>query len=125
MDKTIMSTVENQTKETTSETVSENTVNDDALKEAIDDQLKKIQRQNLLVGAQTACSVILNKIVVAMNKPGKRTMNDYKRVIKDIEQFCRVGVSRKVNEDGETEVVDENNTKLMEETNESNVNESN
>ena len=82
----------------------------DPLKEAIESQMKKIQRQSMLIGAQTSCSVILNKIAVAMNKPGKRTMNDYKRIIKDIQQFCETGVSRKVNADGEIETESESST---------------
>ena len=82
-------------------------VTDDALKDAIEVQLRKIQRQNLLIGSQTVCTVILEKIMRAMNQPGKRTMNDYKRVIKDIENFCRTGISRKINADGEVEVVNE------------------
>ena len=116
MDETIMNTVEEQLEGQTTMFGDEVTVNDtnpevaqtdDALKDAIDAQLKKIQRQNLLIGAQTVCTVILNKITAAMNKPGKRTMNDYKRVIKDVEQFCRTGLSRNVNADGETELVEE------------------
>ena len=112
MDETIKNTVDEQT--TTLNDATEVNVKqeespntDDALKDAIDAQLKKISRQNLLIGAQTVCSVILEKITVAMNKPGKRTMNDYKRVIKDVENFCRTGLSRKVNADGETEIVKE------------------
>ena len=81
---------------------------DDMLKEAIESQMKKIARQNMLIGAQTMCSVVLEKIVTAMNKPGKRTMNDYKRIIKDIQKFCETGLSRKVNADGETEPIEEN-----------------
>lgn len=94
---------------------------DDTLKEAIQEQLKKIQRQNLLIGAQTVAHVILEKISKAESQPGKRTMNDYRRLIKEIRNFCEVGVSRKVNADGETESIndssnaDENSTKLMEE----------
>lgn len=95
---------------------------DDQLKEAIETQMQKIARQNMLIGAQTICSVILQKIISAMNKPGKRTMNDYKRIIKDVQKFCEVGLSRKVNADGETEPVEENSTKLMEEANEGNIN---
>lgn len=93
----------------------------DPLKDAIETQLKKIQRQNLLIGAQTACRVILEKIIKAENKPGKRTMNDYRRLIKDIKGFCKIGISRKINADGETEAIEEesdtnlNSTKLMEE----------
>lgn len=82
----------------------------DQLKEAIESQMKKIARQNMLIGAQTACSVVLQKIVATMNKPGKRTMNDYKRLVKDVENFCRTGLSRKVNADGETEPIEEEST---------------
>ena len=80
---------------------------DDVFKEAIDAQLRKIQRQNILIGAQTMCTVILEKITTAMNKPGKRTLADYKRLTKDIEQFCRTGISRKINADGEVELVED------------------
>lgn len=76
---------------------------DDQLKQAIEEQLKKIQRQNLLLGAQTMCSVVLQKITAAQSKPGKMTMNDYKRLVKNIQKFCETGISRKINADGETE----------------------
>lgn len=86
---------------------------DDQLKSALEEQLSKIRRQSMLLGAQTICSVMLEKIIRAENLPGKRTMNDYKRLIKDLKHFCETGLSRKVNSDGETEPVD-NNTKLTE-----------
>ena len=79
----------------------------DPLKEAVEEQLRKIRRQNILIGAQTACKVVLEKIIVAENQPGKRTMNDYKRLIKDLKNFCNVGLSRKVNADGETDPIEE------------------
>jgi hypothetical protein len=94
-----------QEEETTVEEAVESS--DDPLKEAIEDQLKKIRRQNMLIGFQTACRVALEKIIVAERKPGKRTMNDYKRLIKDLKQFCETGLSRTVNTDGETEPVKE------------------
>lgn len=96
---------EAQEEETTVEETAESS--DDPLKEAIEDQLKKIRRQNMLIGFQTACRVTLEKIIVAERKPGKRTMNDYKRLIKDLKQFCETGLSRTVNTDGETEPVKE------------------
>ena len=88
-------------------TTTEQELDEDPFKAAVEEQLKKIQRQNFLIGAQTMCRVILDKIVVAESKPGKRTMNDYKRLIKDIKQFCTTGISRKVNADGETEPIEE------------------
>ena len=83
---------------------------EDPLKEAIEEQLKKIQRQNLLLGAQTICHTVLEKILKAENQPGKRTMNDYRRLIKDLKKFCETGISRKVNADGETEPIEEEST---------------
>lgn len=88
--------------ETVDEQKDESETSEDPLKEAIEAQLKKIQRQNLLLGSQVICRTILDKITLANNQPGKRTMNDYKRLIKDIQNFCEVGISRKVNADGET-----------------------
>ena len=79
---------------------------EDAFKEAVEEQLSKIRRQSMMIGAQTICRVVLDKIVSAEAKPGKRTMNDYKRLIKDLKNFCTTGLSRKVNADGETEPVD-------------------
>ena len=90
----------------------------DELKEAIEAQLSKIRRQSMLLGSQVILKTVLDKIVMAMNKPGKRSLNDYKRLVKDLENFCKTGLSRKVTADGETEPIEEsvesNNTKLME-----------
>lgn len=62
--------------------------------------LEKVRLQNLLLGAQSVCSVVLDKIIVTKRKPGKTSMNDYRRLIDEIESFCRTGLSRKVNQDG-------------------------
>ena len=88
---------------------------EDPLKEAIEEQLKKIQRQNLLLGAQTICHTVLEKIRKAEMQPGKRTMNDYRRLVKDLKKFCETGLSRKVNADGETEPIEEESTEDVEE----------
>lgn len=77
----------------------------DELKEAIEDTLSKLQRQNMLLGAQAICQTILNKITAFERTPGSKSNNDHKRLIKDIKNFCEVGLSRKVNADGETEPV--------------------
>ena len=115
MDKTIKNeavvneaTVEEEQK--TPVETSEQRTEEDPLKEAINEQLKKIQRQNLLLGAQTICHTVLEKILKAENQPGKRTMNDYRRLVKDLKKFCETGLSRKVNTDGETEPIEEEST---------------
>lgn len=80
----------------------------DELKQAVNDTLERFRTQAMLLGAQVICYVILQKIEDFQEQPGKRTMNDYKRLTKDIEQYCRTGISRKVNEDGTTSEKEEN-----------------
>lgn len=91
----------------------------DELQAAITEQFEKIRLQNLLLGAQTSFSVIMQKITTWESQPGKRTLNDHRRLIKEIKQFCETGLSRKINPDGTTTPIEENSTKLMEEENES------
>lgn len=88
----------------------------DALKDALEEQFKKMRTQNLLLGAQTMAQVILEKLVVWEKQPGKRTLNDHRRLIKDIRQFCETGMSKRVNPDGTISSIDDTN--LTEETNE-------
>lgn len=83
------------------------TLNNDELKGAIEETLSKIRRQSMLLGAQVMCQTILDKITKFENIPGSKSNNDHKRLIKDIKKFCEIGVSRKVNTDGETEPVEE------------------
>ena len=94
--------------------IEEPTMNNDELKTAIEETMEQIRTQSMLLGAQAMCSVVQQKIAVAMSKPGKRSLNDYKRLVKEIIDFCETGLSRKVNPDGTTSPID-NNTKLMEE----------
>lgn len=77
----------------------------DELKDVIEETLSKLRRQSMLLGAQAICQTILDKIINFERKPGSKSNNDHKRLIKDIRQFCEVGLSRKVNTDGETETV--------------------
>lgn len=74
----------------------------ETLEDAIQTKLKEIGTQNLLLGAQSICKVILEKIYVAKNKPGKFSYRDYERLVDDIEDFCVTGLSRKVESDGTT-----------------------
>lgn len=83
------------------EVVTDETAEKDPLKEAIEKQMRNIQRQSMLIGAQTMCRVVLEKILVFKSKQGKPTMNDYKRLVKDVQNFCEVGISRKIDANGE------------------------
>lgn len=78
----------------------------DELKEVIGDTLKKVRTQSMLLGAQAICQTILNKVYAFESSHGKKTTNDYKRCLKDIKNFCEVGLSRKVNTDGTTEQIE-------------------
>ena len=95
-------------------TIIENEVEQDELTKAVEETLERVRTQSMLLGGQAICSVILQKIVTAKAQPGKRSLRDYERLVKDIEQFCTTGLSRKVNPDGTTSPV-EDSTKLMEE----------
>ena len=82
-------------------------INDDELKGAIEEQLSKIRRQSMLLGFQVAAKTVLDKIIVFEKTPGKKSNNDHKRLIKDLRKFCEQGLSRKVDENGETKSVEE------------------
>ena len=82
---------------------------DEAFKEAVYTQMRKIHNEGLIVGFQTACHAALDKIYAFENSAGKKSANDYKRCIKGLKQFFEIGISRKVNlnETAESEENDE------------------
>jgi len=86
--------------------VTEDTKTNDELKGAIEETLSKIRRQSMLLGFQVSCQTVLDKITEFERKPGSKSNNDHKRLIKDIKNFCETGLSRKVNTDGETEPIE-------------------
>ena len=78
----------------------------DELREAVEETLSKIRTQNMLLGAQAVCKMVLDKIYAFESSYGKKSTNDYKRCIKEVKRFCEVGLSRKVNTDGTTEPIE-------------------
>ena len=88
-------------------------ISTEKLQQTIESQMRKIQTQGMLIGAQSACSVILQKINTVLKKPSKTSLRDYERLIKDIITFCETGLSRKVKSDGTTvkqdEIIEEEN----------------
>lgn len=79
----------------------------DELKDTIDETLSKLRMQSMLLGAQAICKTIQDKIYAFESSNGRKSANDYKRCLKDLKNFCAVGLSRKVNANGETEVIEE------------------
>lgn len=80
-------------------------MDNDELKTAIEETYSKIRRQSMLLGGQSICKIILDKIANFERTPGSKSNNDHKRLIKDIKNFCEIGMSRKINTDGEIETV--------------------
>ena len=80
------------------------TMNDDELKDAIEEQLSKIRSQSMIIGFRVACQTVLDKINAFERIPGSKSNNDHKRLIKDIKKFVEIGLSRKMNEKGEIEI---------------------
>jgi hypothetical protein len=93
----------------TMEDLSDNNPNEekDELKEAIEETLSNLRTQSMLLGAQAICQTVLDKITAFERKPGSKSNNDHKRLIKEIKNFCEIGVSRKVNTDGTTEPIND------------------
>ncbi len=74
---------------------------DEALKEAISTQMKKVQMASLLNGSKAICGVVLQYITEFQRQSGKKSANDYKRLIKKISNFCSVSLGKTVNENGD------------------------
>ena len=77
---------------------------DDELKNAIEEQLSKIRRQSMILGFRVSCQTVLDKITAFERSPGTKSNNDHKRLIKDIKKFVEQGLARQMNENGEIEV---------------------
>lgn len=77
------------------------------LEEVVNEQMEKLRTQAMLLGAQSMCKVVLDKIYTCLAQPGKKSYRDYERLIADIRKFCETGLSRKVNLDGTTSPVEE------------------
>ena len=71
---------------------------DEAFKDAVYARMRKIHNEGMVVGLQTACHIALNKIYDFERRAGKKSNNDYKRLIKDLKKFFETGISRKANE---------------------------
>lgn len=82
-------------------------MNNDELKDAIEETLSKIRRQSMILGFRVSCQSILDKINAFERSPGSKSNNDHKRLIKDIKKFVEQGLARKMNENGEIEIPEE------------------
>lgn len=82
----------------------------DEFKDKVADVVKKIRTQALLLGARTMAVTIANMIDGDINKPGKRSMADMRRIVKKVRDFCQISINHTVetpNFGEEEEKVDE------------------
>lgn len=68
----------------------------DEFKKKVEDVVEKIRTQALLLGARSMCVTIANMIDADINKPGKRTMADMRRLVKKVRDFCQKAIDREV-----------------------------
>ena len=76
----------------------EDDTQDNELKEKLSDAVEKLRTQAMLLGARSMCVVIANMIDADINKPGKRTMADMRRLVKKVRDFCQKAIDRPVEE---------------------------
>jgi hypothetical protein len=77
---------------------------DDEFKAAVSATLRKIQSQNMILGFQTCCHSILEKIYSFESSDGSKSANDYKRLLKDLKKFAETGISHKNANEEQAEV---------------------
>ena len=70
------------------------------LKKAVEEQFIKIRMAGLLNGSKAICGVILQYIEEFQKQAGKKSANDYKRLIKKITKFCAVSLGKDIDENG-------------------------
>ena len=69
---------------------------DKKFQEHVEETFEKVQTQAMLVGARSMCFNIARMIDAELNKPGKRTMADMKRIVKEVRRFCQVAIDHPV-----------------------------
>ena len=73
-----------------------NDTQDNELKEKLSDAVEKLRTQAMLLGARVMTVTIANMIDGDMNKPGKRTMADMRRLVKKVRDFCQKAIDHPV-----------------------------
>lgn len=66
----------------------------DEVKAKADEKFSKFQSDMMILGVRIASKSINNMIAEFKQTPGKKSANDYKRLIKKIEDFCNRSLSK-------------------------------
>jgi hypothetical protein len=72
----------------------ENNLNFEEVKAKAEEKFSKFQSDMMILGVRIASRTINNMIVEFKQTPGKKSTNDYKRLIKKIEEFCTRSLSK-------------------------------
>ena len=99
----------NVVEDTTNEKTATNDVENE-FKTKVENVVEKIRTQALLLGARSMCVTIANMIDGDINKPGKRSMADMRRIVKKVRDFCQTAINHTVETpsfDDEEEKTDE------------------
>ena len=85
----------NVVEDTTNEETATNDVENE-FKTKVENVVEKIRTQALLLGARSMCVTIANMIDGDINKPGKRSMADMRRIVKKVRDFCQTAINHTV-----------------------------
>ena len=66
----------------------------DEVKAKAEEKFSKFQSDMMILGVRIASKSINNMIAEFKKTPGKKSANDYKRLIKKIEDFCNRSLSK-------------------------------
>ena len=72
----------------------EDTLKFDEVKAKAEEKFSKFQSDMMILGVRIASKSINNMIAEFKKTPGKKSANDYKRLIKRIEDFCNRSLSK-------------------------------
>lgn len=70
----------------------------DKIEAKVKDVVEKLRTQSMLLGARAMTLTIANMIDAEINKPGKRTMADMKRIVNKVREFCQKAIDHPVEE---------------------------
>lgn len=99
----------NVVEDTTNEETAINDVENE-FKTKVENVVEQIRTQALLLGARSMCVTIANMIDGDINKPGKRSMADMRRIVKKVRDFFQTAINHTVETpsfDDEEEKTDE------------------
>lgn len=83
--------------DTTNEVATTDNVENE-FKSKVENVVEQIRTQALLLGARSMCVTIANMIDGDINKPGKRSMADMRRIVKKVRDFCQTAINHTVEE---------------------------